>query len=83
MGQKPSWALFVPWVECGPGNLSLVCQACAWLPCSWWNANLPLGGPGQRGVVTGASPGTPGVGGTLSTVCISQPLQTVPHGAGS
>ena len=37
---------------------------------------------GEEGV-TGASPGTPGVGGARRASGISQPLQTVPRGAGS
>lgn len=40
---------------------------------------VALGGEG----VTGASPGTPGVGGARRASGISQPLQTVPRGAGS
>lgn len=48
---------------CRAGGLAEGCQARAWLPRSWRNASPMLGGPQWRGVVTGDSPGTPGVGG--------------------
>lgn len=71
-----------PPVGCKAGGLSEGCQAHAWLPHAWRNASLMLGGPWWRGVVTGDSPGTLGVGGARRAAGVSQPLHTVPRGAG-